>query len=156
MTFCAACPENLTNWTCALKPVLLAKWLVSLTSVREVPGTIPTGSRFFCAGTHGIGYSWPGMRVKCIQYTVGSVLLGIRHTDQPFFSKSLDKLLISTGFSPKSLDITRKTHMYPRNGTTRLKNLLFCQEMCKMGQKNHCKLSLISEEAVQTVAKRSM
>ena len=59
-------------------PVLLAKWLVSLTSVREVPGAIPTGSRFFCAGTHGIGYSWPGMRVKCIQYTVGSVLLGIR------------------------------------------------------------------------------
>ena len=52
-------------------------WLVSLTSVREVPGTIPTGSRFFCAGTHGIGYSWPGLRVKCIQYTVGSVLLGI-------------------------------------------------------------------------------
>ena len=46
--------------------------------VREVPGTIPTGSRFFCAGTHGIGYSWPGMRVKCIQYTVGSMLLGIR------------------------------------------------------------------------------
>ena len=59
-------------------PVLLAKWLVSLTSVREVPGTIPTGSRFFCAGTHGIGYSWPGVRVKCIQYTVGSVLGGIR------------------------------------------------------------------------------
>ena len=58
--------------------VLLAKWLVSLTSVREVPGTIPTGSSFFCAGTHGIGYSWPGMRVKCIQYTVSSVLLGIR------------------------------------------------------------------------------
>ena len=57
-------------------PVLLAKWLVSLTSDREVPGTIPTGSRFFCAATRGTGYSWPGMRVKCIQYTVGYIILG--------------------------------------------------------------------------------
>ena len=56
--------------------VLLAKWLVSLTSDREVPGTIPTGSRFFCAVTRGTGYSWPGMRVKCILYTVGYIILG--------------------------------------------------------------------------------
>ena len=56
--------------------VLLAKWLVSLTSDREVPGSIPTGSRFFCAVTRGIGYSWPGMRVKCILYTVGYIILG--------------------------------------------------------------------------------
>ena len=42
-------------------PVLLAKWLVSLTSDREVPGSIPTGSRFFGAITRGTGYSWPGM-----------------------------------------------------------------------------------------------
>ena len=56
--------------------VLLAKWLVSLTSDREVPGSIPTGSRFFCAVTRGTGYSWPGMRVKCILYTVGYIILG--------------------------------------------------------------------------------
>ena len=37
----------------------------------------PTGSRFFCDVTHSIGYSWPGMRVKCIQYTVDSLLGGI-------------------------------------------------------------------------------
>ena len=41
-------------------PVLLAKWSVSLTSDREVPGSIPTGSRFFCAvtvqGTHGLAW----------------------------------------------------------------------------------------------------
>ena len=57
-------------------PVLLAIWLVSLTSDREVPGSIPTGSRFFCAVTRGTGYSWPGMRVKCILYTVGYIILG--------------------------------------------------------------------------------
>ena len=61
-------------------PVLLAKHLVSLTSVREVPGMIPTGSWFFCAITHDIGYACPGMRVKCIQYTVDS-LLGHAHLD---------------------------------------------------------------------------
>ena len=49
----------------------------SVTSVREVPGTIPTGSRFFCTVTRSIGYSWPGMRVKCIQNTVDSLLWGI-------------------------------------------------------------------------------
>ena len=37
---------------------------------------IPTGSRFFCAVTHSTGYSWPGMRVKCILYTVGYIILG--------------------------------------------------------------------------------
>ena len=58
------------------QPVLLAKWLVSLTSDREVPGSIPTGSRFFCAVTRGTGYSWPGMRVKCILYTVSYIILG--------------------------------------------------------------------------------
>ena len=57
-------------------PVLLAKWLVSLTSDREVPGTISTGSKFFCAVTRGTGYSWTGMRVKCILYTVGYIILG--------------------------------------------------------------------------------
>ena len=36
-----------------------------------------TGSRFFCAVTHGIGYSWPGMRVKFVKYTVDSLLGGI-------------------------------------------------------------------------------
>ena len=59
-----------------MTPVLLAEWLVSLTSDREVPGSIPTGSRFFCAVTRGTGYSWPGMRVKCILYTVGYIILG--------------------------------------------------------------------------------
>ena len=57
-------------------PVLLAKWLVNLTSDQEVPGSIPTGSRSFCTVTHGTGYSWPGMRVNCILYTVGYIILG--------------------------------------------------------------------------------
>ena len=39
---------------------------------------IPTGSRFFCAVNHRKEYSWPGMRVKCIQYTVDFFLVGIR------------------------------------------------------------------------------
>ena len=58
----------LRSFTCCF----LADRVVGLVPLQHV------GSRFFCAGTHGIGYSWPGMRVKCIQYTVGSVLLGIR------------------------------------------------------------------------------
>ena len=35
-------------------PVLLAKWLVSLPSAREVPGSILTGSRFFCTVTRSL------------------------------------------------------------------------------------------------------
>ena len=42
--------------------------------MRHMP--ISTGSRFFSAITCGTGYSWPGMRVKCILYTVGYMILG--------------------------------------------------------------------------------
>ena len=53
-----------------------ANRLVSLTSDQDVPGLSLTGSRFFCTVTCGIGYSLPGMRVKCILYTVGYIILG--------------------------------------------------------------------------------
>ena len=56
---------------------MLAKWLVSLTSNREVPGSIPTRSRFLCAVNRRTGYSWAGMRAKCILYTVSYIILGI-------------------------------------------------------------------------------
>ena len=54
----------------AQRTVLLAKWSVNLTSSRVVPGLTLICSRFLYAVTHGIGYSWPSMRVKCILYTV--------------------------------------------------------------------------------------
>ena len=46
------------------------KWKGRLASV--------TKDSVHCAITHGIGYSWPGMRVKCIQYNADSLLGGIR------------------------------------------------------------------------------
>ena len=80
------------------QPVLLAKWLVSLTSDREVPGSIPTGSRFFCAVTHGTRYSWPGMRVKCIQYNVGYIILG--RNARLYFDVKLKYLYLSCVWLP--------------------------------------------------------
>ena len=46
----------------------------SLSSTRFDPHS--TGSRFFCAVTQGTEYSGPGMRVKCVLYTVGYIILG--------------------------------------------------------------------------------
>ena len=50
-------------------------WPNGLTSDREAPGSIPTGSRFFCTVTRGTGYSWPGMRAKysihCRPHNIG-------------------------------------------------------------------------------------
>ena len=82
--------------------------LLSLTSDREVPGSIPTGSRSFCAVTRGTGYSWPGMRVKCILYTVGYIILG--RNARLYFDVKLKYLYLFTFFYSELSMYSISTH----------------------------------------------
>ena len=101
----------------SLRISVLAKWLVSLTSVREVPGTIPLVAHSLAASPT----VWPGMRVKCIQYTVNSLLGGIRaHLD---FDVKQNTFYLPLTFSGKIFQLCLRH----RTGTMRWP---YCHDWC--------------------------